>query len=118
MSDTLEALKVLASGLKVIIEVDRKFALQNACEQSDYILGIQEGLGKAHRYVEMFREEYEKEEKGEHLLTNFRPTGAVTRFCECGGPQIDVLTDGKREVAKCPICGKVWDMKTYEEIKL
>jgi hypothetical protein len=44
-------------------------------------------------------------------------TGAVTRMCECGGPTIPIATDGRREWAACPICGKTWDMKTLKEWK-
>ena len=43
-------------------------------------------------------------------------TGAVTRMCNCGGPQIPVSTDGRTEWANCPICGKAWDMKTLMEL--
>lgn len=44
-------------------------------------------------------------------------TGGVTRMCECGGPQIKVYTDGKRQYAHCDKCKKTWDMDTLEEIK-
>jgi hypothetical protein len=48
-------------------------------------------------------------------------TGAAVRMCACGSgtllpsPGLPVCTDGKREWASCPTCGKTWDMKTMKE---
>jgi hypothetical protein len=59
-----------------------------------------------------------REEFTHPIELGWRPTGAVTRFCDCGGPQTVVWTDGVREVAACGKCGKAWDVKTNNEIKL
>jgi rRNA maturation protein Nop10 len=48
-------------------------------------------------------------------------TGSVIRMCDCGietfpaSPCLRVRTDGTREWATCPACGRTWDMRTLQE---
>lgn len=41
----------------------------------------------------------------------------IVRMCDCGGPTLDIWTDGARRWASCPRCGKTWDMNTMREIQ-
>lgn len=47
-------------------------------------------------------------------------TGACIRLCECGtdrwppSPCLPVYTDGRREWAHCPTCGKTWEVETID----
>lgn len=94
------------------------WATGGACWAEAGAVSEEGGGGMAGRIQQKGRAMIDTKDGGPAFPAGYRPTGAVTRFCECGGQQIDVWTDGKREVAKCHICGKVWDMKTYEEIEL
>lgn len=40
------------------------------------------------------------------------------RLCDCPGPMLTVLTDGKREWASYPTCRKSWDGRTLKPLDM